>query len=111
MPVPLPVNHADTNQVENRLADESDMDIDHAPVKMVVLDGIVMGLQHCAYDNCTSDFTNAHGGYFCAFMKTYGGLDVICITLIMKRFLGHRHVRIMQESGINMLRIIYLPWS
>ena len=33
----------------------SSMDIDHAPVKMVVLDGIVMGPQHCAYENCTSE--------------------------------------------------------
>ena len=69
----------------NEAADE-DMDIDSAPVKMVVLDGIVMGhtvsynkltkikmilttyssLQHCSYDNCTSDLANARGGVFCA---------------------------------------------
>ena len=35
------------NQAEQNSANESDMDIDHAPVKMVVVDGIVMGPQVC----------------------------------------------------------------
>jgi CxC6 like cysteine cluster associated with KDZ transposases len=61
------------NQMENQLADENDMDIDHAPVKMVVLDDIVMGPQHCAYKNCTSDLANAHGGSFCAYHEQQWG--------------------------------------
>ena len=36
-----------------------------APVKMVVLDGIVIGPQHCAFDNCTADLANTRGGVFC----------------------------------------------
>ena len=36
-----------------------------APVKMIVLDGIVMGPTHCAFDNCTADLDNARGGAFC----------------------------------------------
>jgi hypothetical protein len=36
----------------------SNMEIDHAPVKMVVLDGIFMGPTHCAFDNCTTDLDN-----------------------------------------------------
>jgi hypothetical protein len=36
-----------SNQAEQNLANESDMDVDHAPVKMVVVDGIVMGPQVC----------------------------------------------------------------
>ncbi|KAF8873689.1 hypothetical protein BD779DRAFT_1613661 [Infundibulicybe gibba] len=32
---------------------------------MVVLDGIVMGPTHCAYDDCTNDLGNARGGVFC----------------------------------------------
>ena len=35
------------DQAEQNSANESDMDIDHAPVKMVVVDGIVMGPQVC----------------------------------------------------------------
>ena len=62
-----------SNQEENSLANENDMDIDHAPVKMVVLDGIVMGPQHCAYENCTSDLANARGGSFCAFHENQWG--------------------------------------
>ncbi|KIJ93686.1 hypothetical protein K443DRAFT_111653 [Laccaria amethystina LaAM-08-1] len=30
-------------------------------VKMVVMDGIVMGPTHCAFDNCTGALANAHG--------------------------------------------------
>src|SRR6266568_457788 len=33
-----------------------------APVKMVVLDGIVMGHTHCAFDGCDADLSNARGG-------------------------------------------------
>ena len=62
-----------SNQAEHHSTDENDMDIDHAPVKMVVLDGIVMGPQHCAYGNCTSDLANARGGSFCAFHENQWG--------------------------------------
>ena len=40
-PVPM------SNQAGPASLDENDMDIDHAPVKMIVLDGIVMGPQVC----------------------------------------------------------------
>ena len=62
-----------SNRAENHLANENDMDIDYAPVKMVVMDGIVMGPQHCAYDNCTSDLANARGGSFCAYHENQWG--------------------------------------
>ena len=42
----------------------NNMEIDHAPVKMVVLDGIVMRPTHCAFDNCTADLDNYRGGAF-----------------------------------------------
>ncbi|KAF8803179.1 hypothetical protein BYT27DRAFT_7110693, partial [Phlegmacium glaucopus] len=35
-------------------------------IKMIVIDGIVMGPVHCAADNCTADFLNAHGEALCA---------------------------------------------
>ena len=53
-----------SQELEDREA--SNMEIDHAPVKMVVLDGIVMGPTHCAFDNCTADLDNYRGGAFCA---------------------------------------------
>ena len=37
-----------------------------APVKMIVIDGIVMGPTHCAFDNCTADLDNSRGGAFCS---------------------------------------------
>ena len=35
------------------------LNVDYAPVKMVVVDGIVMGPTHCAYGDCTSALGNA----------------------------------------------------
>ena len=46
---------------------------DRASVKMVVVDGIVMGPTHCAYSGCTSDLINARGGSFCPFHETQHG--------------------------------------
>jgi len=37
-----------------------------SPVKMVVMDGIIMGPVHCAAINCTADVINARGEAFCA---------------------------------------------
>jgi hypothetical protein len=43
--------------------DPMDVDIGNQPamVNMVVMDGIVMGPTHCAFDNCTKPLTNARG--------------------------------------------------
>lgn len=47
---------------------------DYAPVKMVVLDGIVMGPTHCAFLNCTATLANARGGVFCTLHEIEYGL-------------------------------------
>src|ERR1700679_3045545 len=39
-------------------------------------------------------------------MKINGELDVVCITVIIKKFLERKHVSNMPKYGINMLRII-----
>jgi hypothetical protein len=44
-----------------------------APVKMVVVDGIVMGPTHCAYGDCTSALGNARGGVFCPVLEAERG--------------------------------------
>jgi hypothetical protein len=65
------------------------MDDDQGFVKMVVVDGIVMGHtvrlhlkcrnmtdindQYCAFANCTSDLVNARGGVYCAFHENLFG--------------------------------------
>ena len=36
-----------------------------SPVKLVVLDGVVMGPTHCAYDGCTQDLASRRGVVFC----------------------------------------------
>jgi len=52
---------------------DDNMDIDQVFVKMVVVDGIVFGPQHCAYENCTSDLANYRGGSFCALHENQWG--------------------------------------
>ena len=50
-----------------------DMNVDHADVTMHVVDGIVMGPTHCAFNNCESELLNARGGSFCAIHeRAYG---------------------------------------
>ena len=51
----------------------NDMDVDQADVTMHVVDGIVMGPTHCAFQNCESDLLNARGGSFCAIHETAYG--------------------------------------
>jgi hypothetical protein len=46
-------------------SDSNVMDVDKKFVKMAVLDGIVMGPTHCAYDNCSNDLSNSRGGSLC----------------------------------------------
>lgn len=38
-----------------------------APVKMIIIDGIVMGPTHCAADDCSMDLLNNRGGVFCRY--------------------------------------------
>lgn len=71
-----PRTHVVPEVVQNE-ADNSehsdDMDIDMAPVKMIVLDGIVMGPTHCAFDNCSAKLKNSRGGALCNFHETEFG--------------------------------------
>ena len=46
-----------------------------SPVSLVVMDGVVMGPTHCAFDNCIEAVENAQGGVFCARHEiTHGNL-------------------------------------
>ncbi|KAF8872623.1 hypothetical protein BD779DRAFT_1477443 [Infundibulicybe gibba] len=58
---------------EDNMDVDADMDVDYAAVKMVVMDGIVMGPTHCAYDDCTQDLDNSRGGAFCAYHNIHYG--------------------------------------
>lgn len=65
-----------------RLEAENAMDIDRtpspseaSPVKMVVVDGVVMGPTHCAYYDCTQDLAKLKGGVLCIHHELlYGNL-------------------------------------
>ena len=47
--------------------------VEGSPVKLVVLDGVVMGPTHCAYDNCTEKLKHARKGVFCQQHETLYG--------------------------------------
>jgi hypothetical protein len=47
------------------LAQQEEQAQTHSFVQMVVLDGIVMGPKHCAFENCTADLANYRNGVFC----------------------------------------------
>jgi len=50
-----------------------------SPVSLVVMDSVVMGPTHCAFDNCIEAVKNARGGVFCAQHEiTHGDLCHIC---------------------------------
>jgi hypothetical protein len=55
----MAVDEDDSNE-----SDESD-DESKAPVNMIVMDGIVMGPNYCAFENCTKDLANYKNGIFC----------------------------------------------
>jgi len=66
-----------------RFAAENAMDVDRSPspdeeaspVKMVVMDGVVMGPTHCAYGDCTQDLAKLKGGVLCVHHEIlYGNL-------------------------------------
>ena len=68
-----------------RLNAETAMDIDRSPspdeetpVKLVVLDGVVMGPTHCAYENCSQDLAQVRRGIFCVQHEILRG-NLCCI--------------------------------
>jgi hypothetical protein len=46
-------------------SDTSQMEVAETPVQMVVMDGIVIGPKHCAYEDCTADLANYQTGVYC----------------------------------------------
>jgi hypothetical protein len=50
----------------DRSSSDEDSQSEYAPVQMVVIDGIVFGPKHCAFENCTADLENYRTGIFCA---------------------------------------------
>ena len=63
---------------------DSGMNIDVRNVTMVVVDGIVVGTKHCAYDNCTSDLTNYRGGSLCQIHENEFGNTVDAVSEIVQ---------------------------
>ncbi|KIJ91189.1 hypothetical protein K443DRAFT_115393, partial [Laccaria amethystina LaAM-08-1] len=74
------VAQAQRDAQQHAQSNNMNVDIDATPVKMIVVDGIVMGPTHCAYEECTSELGNARGGVFCPLHDCeYGSKCRACI--------------------------------
>ena len=66
-----------------------------AVVKLVVMDGIVMGPQHCAFGNCTAELANTRGGVFCSIHEIQYGAKCRVIGCLSSKVNGtqacHQH--------------------
>ena len=105
-----------------RFAAANAMDVDRSPspdeeaspVKMVVMDGVVMGPTHCAYDDCTQDLAKLKGGVLCVHHELlYGNLCRICDCNNLKvaptqtcaQHQNHWHKHVVQFGRQSLLRI------
>ena len=64
-------------QPYKQAAEESNDDDDSSLVKMVVVDGIVVGPKHCAYENCTTELDNNFMDVFAYFTRSSMVLNVL----------------------------------
>ena len=87
----IPTSHTDES-VDEIMADPAEAEVAKPMVTMVVLDGIVMGPSHCAYENCTSELANARGGSFCALYEMNMAQDAKSISALIKKLLILKHV-------------------
>jgi len=55
----------DTNTTPTSSTQQGGQKQEHGFVQMVVMDGIVMGPKHCAFEECTKDLANYKNGVFC----------------------------------------------
>ena len=66
-----------------------------AVVKMVVMNGIVMGPQHCAFGDCTADLANTRGGVFCSIHEIEYGAKCRVVGFLSSKVNGtqpcHQH--------------------
>ena len=69
---PLPGGNPGNAHIPNQEPNPAPATV-NSPVKMIVMDGIVMGPLHCAAINCTAELLNAHGEAFCATHVTQFG--------------------------------------
>ena len=75
-------------------------DKEASPVKMIVIDGVVIGPTHCAYDDCTGDLQNACGEVFCGFHEI---ISVTCVTVTIQKFHLVKYVPFIRITGTHML--------
>lgn len=118
-PLQTPAGDTDTSM---RSPSADDIDVDHALVKMVVVDGIVMGttvsILKLVLNNTKNKFSIVHmiiallillmhvAEHFAPTMKLYMALDAVCGAVLTTKLIQPRHVNNINENGKNMYNII-----
>ena len=111
--------------VQARLNTETAMDIDRStspdeetPLKLVVLDDVLMSPTHCAYENCSQDLAQPQRGVFVFNMKSCVAIYVVSVIVITSKLILARHVLNTKTAGISMLfgmgvnhYLKYVGWS
>src|SRR6202453_4157386 len=73
-----------------------------SPVTLVVMDGVVMGPTHCAFDNCIEELKNARGVFFVHGMKLHMVICVACMIVTDQRLLLPTPVQFIKIVGVSM---------
>ena len=86
------------------------MENEPAVVKLVVMDGIVMGPWHCAFHNCTRDLANSQGAVFCSVHDIQYGAKCR-VNGCLKSDWNTSIVISTKQNGHNMNSIISQPYT
>src|SRR6202142_4522650 len=72
-----------------------------SPVTLVVMDGVVMGPTHCAFDDCIEELQNAQGFFFVHDMKLHMVICVACVIATDQNLLLATPVQFTKIIGIS----------
>ena len=91
------------------------MENESAVVKLVVMDGIVMGPQHCAFGDCTADLANTRGGVFCPLHEVQYGAKCRVVGCTSSKVNGtqacHQHKAEWSKYEFSHKPAIYILWN
>ena len=80
------------------------------PVKMAVVDGIIVGPQHWSYDNYTAELLNACGGAFCALHESNYGSKCHMCNCLEQKITETQACRQHQGQWSKYTQLSYLCW-
>lgn len=97
-----PQQATDSGSSSSSGSTDDGMDVDKAPVKMVVVDGTCFGPKHCAYENCADDLINYRSAVFCAIHEQAHDAKCHVRNCDNTKSEEHKHVNSISSNGRNM---------